>query len=511
LDDIRNRKQLVLTTLKACIIEGGEISIQLFVKMTRHIPSNLTFPDHAHLLCSEPSTTFIQVERKYHFTYVDSMTLPSPSSPSTLPNTSTAIAPPTHLTTFLTSPLSVNILIRCFTPLPIDSLIRGVFLSLEHGEIYRSICIRYSRALEKYHQLNQEKEASFLEKFLKIGNSQNESYYLQREELVMERILTHYSKMAIDALDTGAFVQFGCWLLQIQSLLITSSDEEAPTQLPYNQHRRSTTQQHRSHQHSNQIESSLYITSSHCLKQIASLSGQSLGKLNSIHQMIISFLNCLQLFLSDYLENCFYFQQEYFNKKDSKRSLGTSSIGQTEISIASIGRKDILTQYEIICESLIEIKMVIYSLARDRDAYHSSEILSILHEFVNLIDELFHDTNTFQSAILPTSYRLTHSSNPTNIPSEIMKSLRMVMKPLTQISYGLKYLIASLGGDLLLELLQMDLDSKYDYHTATRHAVKLTSNVMTQTGDEITIFTPPLIFTELLGPLPLPSLPTLLT
>lgn len=502
LDDIRNRKQLVLTTLKACIIEGGEISIQIFVKMTRLIPSNLTFPDHAHLLCSEPSTTFIQVLRKYHFTYVDSTTLPS--SPTSAPTADAAS--PNHLANLLTSPLSTDILIRCFSPLPIDSLIRGVFFSLEHGEKYRCICIRYSRALEKYQQLGQEKEASFLRKLWNGGNFQDESYYLQHEELVMERILTHYSSMAMEALDNGAFVEFGRWLLCLQSLLISpsfSSDEDIAFQ-----QRRKSTQKQKS-QKQKQIVS-LYDSSSHCLKQIASLSGQSLGKLHSVQQMILSFLSCIQLFMNSYLENCFYFRQEFLRKKDSKvRSSQNSSstfssstsIGQTEISIASIGRRDIFNQYEIICQSLIEIKMVIYSLARDRDAYHSSEIFPILSEFVRLIDQLFHDTNTFQS-ILPTSYRLTHSSNPTNIPLDMMKSLRIVMKPLTQISFGLQFLIGSLGGDVLLELLQMDLDSKYNYNTSTLHGVKLMSQVITQTGDEISISSPPLIFTELLGPFP---------
>jgi hypothetical protein len=505
LDDIRTKKQLVLSTLKACIIEGGDISIQLFMTLSRLLPSNLTFPDHAHLLCSEPSVACIQIIRRYHFTYIDSAALLALSP--IIADTALPSSPPlSHFQNLSTTPLSTPLLIRCFSQFPIDSLMRGLFLTQEEGDKYRQVCIRYSRALERRNHAapsgkgsggDEKSDSNFLSlQWLQGNASSSSSIYLQREELVLEEVLTHYSRMALKALESGEFVQAGRWFLVLQAILSTSTEEGAkahmtphhPTHPPSTHSSRSKS----SHSHGAPRPSlSLYELSSHCLQQIASLSGQSIGKLDSIREMIDSFLSCLRLFINDYLDT-----------PASVNSTSAPQLSSPSTSLSSDGQENLFFQYDAICSHLLEVKAILYSLYRDRDAYQSSEILLTLDEFLRIIDSLFSETTLSQS-ILPTSQTLKHShSNHTSralIPLEMMKALRSLSEPLGQISFGLKFLCGSLGGELLLELLQMDLDARYNYKTpSTGPGAKFAHPPRSQ-EKELPITTPPSTFSELIG------------
>jgi quinol monooxygenase YgiN len=501
LEDIRNKKQLVLTTLKACIIEGGDISIQIFVKMSRLLPSNFTFPDHAHLLCSEPSIAWIEIIRRYHFTYIDSTALlavsPLIADPALSNSSLPQPPPPSHFQNLSTTPLSTHLLIRCFSQFPLDSLMRGLFLTLEEGEKYRQICLRYSRALERPQAST---SASVSSASGDVKNDQNffgiqwlqasspSSMYLQREELVLEEILTHYSRMALSALECGEFVQCGRWLMSLQSILTTSEDEAKVPQRPQQpiQH---PTHSGRSKQHSGPVSRSLYDRSSHCLQQIASLSGQSIGKLDSIREMVDSFLSCLRLFINDYL--------------DTPSSVSPNSHESHSPMDAPSDQEALFLQYDAICSHLVEVRAVLYSLYRDRDAYQSSEILPILDEFLRTIDRLFNQTNTTQS-VLPTvqTLRQFYSNKNTasvsaTLPLEMVKAFKSLFEPLGKISFGLRFVCGSLGGEILLELLQMDLDARYGYETPLRSGAKFSHNH--SQAEEKLISTPPSTFSELIG------------
>lgn len=483
LEDIRNRKQLVLTTLKACIIEGGEISIQLFLKISRILPPNIVYPNHAHILCTELSTSYIQIHRRYHLTFIDSTSLSPSISQTTTPTPPTMRNTSSYMTIFQSLPLSENILIRCFSPLPIDSLMRGLFQSIEDAERYRLICLRYSRALER-NRLPMEKKSYFLESLWGINQKQDDSYYLQREELVMEGILTHYSQQALQSFENGNFVQAGRWLLSLQTILISSKDGN----LPLHENR---SRSKRGKISTSTSSVSLYDHSSHCMKQIAALSGQAIGKLNSIKNMIDSYLTCIQLYLTEYMET-----NPFFNHitEPTHHPQG----GNNKSSTIENGLEAVLSQYETISLSLIEIKSILYGLYRDRDAYNSSVILLMIQEFIDIIDTFFQEDQTNQT-ILPTRQKLQQLPI-TSIPLEIIKSLRSLIDPLHQISLSLQFLCSSLGGDILLELLQMDYDVKYEYDLPSlTGAVKRTNNLSFDTQNERSIFTVPLLFSELLG------------
>lgn len=520
LDDIRNHKQLVLTTIKSAVVEGGEILLEIFTRVSRILPSNLSFPNHAHLLSSELSTGFVQIIRKYHFTYIDSSTIqieetsdpssttnsnsntnsnpnsnpnPNPSSNSTK-STTTSTGKKNYFK-YLTPTVSPSLLIRSFSQHPIDSLLRGVFLTLDEGEKFRLVCIRYSRALEKI-SLQNKKHSSNTSQFSLFSSSSNisqsklqsneGSIYLQTEEILITNSLNNYSKNILESLENGEFVQSGRWMLNLQSLLSFTHDELFNNRTILNQ-----TAHHKSKKSIPVL--SLYDKSSHCIKQIASLSGQSIGKLYSAREIIDSYISCVNLFIVEYLESCTYFTEtiEETNKKKKKQNDVTVDTNDN----LSLKRDSILFQYDSIRLSLLEIKNIIYGIYRDRYLYNSCELMTISEELIHIIDSLFSDTHTM-NCILP-SLQLLTKSNLVNTPNEIIKSLKVIIDPLTQISFGLKFIISSLGGQILLELLQMDLDSKYHYNnTPAKTTVLFNSN---ENEQQFMISRPPLTFTELIG------------
>lgn len=527
LEDIRNHKQLVLTTIKSATIEGGEILLELYLKISRILPSNLCFPDHAHLLSTESSTGFIQIIRKYNFTYIDSTTIdpdnfgintnsngttstkstsikltsnttnPTSNLNSNSMSSSTSTSTPTAIKNDyfkkLSPSISPNLLIRSFSQYPIDSLLRGVFLSIDEGEKFRLICIRFSNALEKTSSQNKKQTSNSNQfSFLRGNRSElnnDDSIYLKSEEILLTRMLNHYCKNIIESLEKGEFVQSGRYMLNLQSLLTFTQDEVFNNNTILSNNNNNNNSHRRL---KNRVQVSLYDKSSYCIKQIASLSGQTIGKLFSVREIIESYISCIRLFINDYVETCPYFNEtntssEINVKKKKKQSITIES----SIDSPTLKRENIFYQYDSIRLALLEIKNIIYGIYRDRYAYNSSELMIGSDELISLIDSLFNENHTM-NCILP-SIQLLKRSNLGNIPVEMIKSLKVIIEPLSRISHGLHFLICSLGGEILMELLQMDLDSKYNYNIIQINQ----SPYINET--QFMLSRPPLTFTELIG------------
>ncbi len=173
--NMRERRQQVLSILKAATVGEGTISMEMYLKV-QHYMGNFNrdrFGGTAQTGTNiqEESTGYMRISRHYRFSYCDD-----------------------------NSDVS-----RCFSRLPFESLARGVFFNGNHAKIYRDV---YEKHLAKVNHTLQERA---------LHNQRDRDKPL--DDKLFTNVFFHMIKEARNAFDDGEYVYATEWLLQLTTLM----------------------------------------------------------------------------------------------------------------------------------------------------------------------------------------------------------------------------------------------------------------------------------------------------
>jgi len=175
---MKTRRQQVLSILKAAIVDDGEISLQMFMRVKRILP-----PLNRELVMfAEPSVGYIRINRRFHFSYMDQRGL-----------------------------------VRCFCKTPLESLARGIFFDKSSAKLYKNVYLGHLKRMKRPGE--------------RFGGEENGGEEVDGGHPTPPRkpeaeddplLIGMFSLMAFEAksnLVAGEYVVGAEWLLHLQSLL----------------------------------------------------------------------------------------------------------------------------------------------------------------------------------------------------------------------------------------------------------------------------------------------------
>jgi len=175
--NMRERRQQVLSILKAATVGEGAISMEIFLKV-KHNLLNFNKDSHGYTTFTgtnvpEETTGYMRIVRHYRFSYCDN---------------------------------NSNFK-RCFSKLPFESLARGVFFDGAHAKIYRDV---YAKHLAKMNQTQADRAAELYQRDA-------------RDKAMDDKLFTGVFFMMIksirQALGSGEYVYAAEWLMQLNTLM----------------------------------------------------------------------------------------------------------------------------------------------------------------------------------------------------------------------------------------------------------------------------------------------------
>lgn len=154
--EIDSKRQQVLTVMKAAVVDSGEIYLELYMRAGRQlVPLEA---DGAHV--QEPTTGFVKVLRRYHFSFIDGHTKSG----------------------------------RCFAQYPFETLARGLFFDMKEASMYRQV---YASHVSRMKHADAE----------------------DKREQPMDNVLVKMCREAGSAMAAGEVVTAAGWLVQLAALL----------------------------------------------------------------------------------------------------------------------------------------------------------------------------------------------------------------------------------------------------------------------------------------------------
>jgi hypothetical protein len=417
LHDIRTQRHLVLSTIKAAILHGGDISVQLFMRVSRHLPVALCSVQHQHLWSHDRTTGFIRIKREYRFTHVDTSADTVSEEPS-----ATASDPSAHK--------NEKHPVQCFSPLVLDSLVRGIFFSLPELEMLKSACSRHAAAL----QARTDVLAAASSKSKPKKKKKGEDDILPEDGLIRD-VIYKYAKTALNYFDQGDFVLSAGWMMLLQSFVSSSYSEVTQDGI--------------------EIDSngdSLAVPLSYCMTQLSSITAHVTGKLQSAVNSAEAVIDCVAQVV---------------------QSIASLTSGKYKVSddLLPDHATDIYFIYDAIGAFLSELREIVLCVYRDIATMHCSDAALVVDKVMNAMTSLFHSKH-LNRPLLPKNetLRIARRGEPggedtAGVLQDMTRALKALEDPLREVSTGLKLLCASIAGDLVLELIQMDSDCRHRYKT----------------------------------------------
>lgn len=451
LNDIRTQRHLVLSTMKAAILDGGDLSVQLFMRVSRHLPVALCSAQYQHLWSQDRTTGFIRITRVYRFTFVD---------------TSTVITVPTEGSTPIAnvdSHTNEQYRVQCFSPLVLDSLVRGVFFSMSELEMVKSVCRRYSAArtaaLAASNKTKQKQKH-------KRGTDE-----VLPEDIFIRDVIHHYCKLALTNFDQGDFVISAGWMMLIQSFVTSYTDAPLDgTEV-------------------NSDGDSLAIPPSYCMSQLSSLTAHVTGKLQSSVNSTEAVIDCVSQIV---------------------QTITALTAGKHKVAEDALPdlATDIYFVFDGIGDFLSELREIVQCVNRDILNMNCSDAKLVVHKVVRALNTLFHSKH-LKRPLLPKSDTLRvgrrgleDKEDVAGVLLDMSRALKALDDPLREVATGLKLLCASIAGDVVLELVQMDADCRHRYKTPySRQAIIQFAQGAKDTPNPswMSLEVAPKTFSELLG------------
>ena len=178
--NMRERRQQVLSILKAATVGEGTISMEIFLKV-KHNMINFNKDSKGHTTHTgtnvlEETTGYMRVVRNYRFSYCDNN----------------------------------SDFKRCFSKFPFESLARGVFFDGGHAKIYRDV---YAKHLAKMNQTQADRAAELNQR----------DFFDSRDKVMDDKLFTGVYFMMIkairQALGNGEYVYAAEWVMQLNTLM----------------------------------------------------------------------------------------------------------------------------------------------------------------------------------------------------------------------------------------------------------------------------------------------------
>lgn len=421
--DILTQRHLVLSTIKTAIVDGGELSLDMFLRVSRRLPASLCSPQYQHLWAHEPTSGFICIRRRYKFSHVDTS-----ADVSEAPVPVDAHANEKHPA-------------RCYSQLPLDSLMAGVFFGLSELKLIMSVCRRHSAQLARR---SEEEDRADSKRKPKKNKSQTGA---ENEDVLIRDIIHHYSKTALAFFDKGEFVTAAGWMMLLQAFFSTNATHSNDgTSSPRNTDNTATEEK--------ELNSSgdvLEHPPSFCMSQLASLTANTSGRLQSAVGSVETIITCTDLLI-----------QSIYHVASSRKKETQEAILERMADVYHI--------YDAIGPFLMEVREIVLCLHRDVLSMHCSDAFLVMDTVMADMASLFHPMQALRP-LLPKSEALKLSrtggerSDLSGILQDMTRSLKALNAPLRRISAGLQLLGSSISGDTMLEILQMDADCRHRYKT----------------------------------------------
>ena len=421
--DVRTQKQLVLTTIKTAVVDGGELSLDLFLRVSRYLPSSLSSREHRHLWSQERTTGFIHVNRVYRFTFVDTSGEQAPGEPSTF---ALEALPGDHRPAM------------CFSPNPLDTLVRGIFFNSAELKLVLSLCWRHSAAIKA------RKEAQKPTDWLGRRKTKKDDETVDEDDLI-GNVIRHYCVTALKLFDNGEFVRAASWMMLLQAFMssprIMEDDGDEGSDAVGDM------KVHELVAHGD----GLALPPSFCMMQLSSLTARVSGRIQSAVDSIETIISCVGLVIA------------------TITSLTTGKYKSNDDALNEMA-SNVFYKFDSISGFLVELREIILCIHRDAADLHCSDASLVLNIILGDLASIFH-SRQLSRPLLPKSeaLRIARSGSARDdvagVLHDMSRALRSLEEPLRCVLSSMQLLRSSIAGDTLLELLQMDADSRHRYKT----------------------------------------------
>jgi len=435
LKDIMGQKELVLSTLKSAILDGGSISLDMYLRTQRALPTEL-YSEKSGVTDSENDGTvgFIKVRRVYRFSYrwhaeasANNKDKDAESKSKERKGSRAKEGKSRY---------------RCFSGNPLDSLVRGVFFSQKEATLYTKACTDHSRHQNSSDQSEQSSGQG-------LSKAARKKLDEEQDLALLASLTKQYCRHILRHFEDGQFTSSAIWMLITHAFLASSG-------IKVDTGKRGTADPETLDSHMHIPEHAVVrVVPSFCQRQLRSLTTGVTGRAHAIVEAVRALLGGIRLLTTE------------DRVEAMMEAAADTEVTPEQVLARTRAREELRHMYDSVLQALSEVRLMLLALHRDLPSLVSSDGSSVLNLMLDNVSSLFHK-RFLSRPVLPVFDVLLRKhvqggAGPAR--QEALRNLKLLLPPLLRIEAGLVFLGSSTAADAVLELLQMDTDAFHRYKT----------------------------------------------